>query len=64
MRDRAGDLPLFIERFIRIHAERNHKVVEGIEPDALSLLTEYDWPGNVREVENVVEHAVAWPVVV
>ena len=59
MRDRAGDLPLFIERFIRIHAERNHKVVEGIEPDALSLLTQYAWPGNVREVENVVEHAVA-----
>ncbi len=51
MRDRAGDLPLFIERFIRIHAERNHKVVEGIEPDALSLLTQYDWPVNVREVD-------------
>lgn len=59
VRERTGDLPLFIERFIRIHAERNHKVVEGIQPEALSLLTGYDWPGNVREVENVVEHAVA-----
>jgi PAS domain S-box-containing protein len=59
VRERAGDLPLFIERFIRVHAERNHKVVEGIEPEALQLLLAYDWPGNVREVENVVEHAVA-----
>jgi len=59
VRERVGDLPLFIERFIRIHSERNHKVVEGIEPEALTILTEYDWPGNVREVENVIEHAVA-----
>jgi sigma-54 dependent transcriptional regulator, acetoin dehydrogenase operon transcriptional activator AcoR len=59
VRERAGDLPLFIEYFIRIHAERNHKVVEGIESAALGLLTGYDWPGNVREVENVIEHSVA-----
>lgn len=59
VRNRTGDLPLFIERFIRQHAERNNKVVEGIEPEALQLLTSYDWPGNVREVENVIEHAVA-----
>ena len=59
VRERTGDLPLFIDRFIRIHAERNHKVVEGIEPEALRLLADYDWPGNVREVENVIEHAVA-----
>ncbi|MDA2979528.1 MAG: sigma 54-interacting transcriptional regulator [Actinomycetota bacterium] len=59
VRQRLGDLPLFIERFIRIHAERNQKVVEGIEADALSRLTDYHWPGNVREVENVIEHAVA-----
>lgn len=59
VRVRIGDLPLFIEHFIRIHSERNQKVVEGIEPDALQLLVEYDWPGNVREVENVLEHAIA-----
>jgi PAS domain S-box-containing protein len=59
VRERTGDLPLFIEQFIRIHAERNRKVVEGIEPEALSLLIECEWRGNVREVENVIEHAVA-----
>ena len=59
VRHRLGDLPLFIEHFIRVHAERNHKVVDGIEAEAMTRLLEYAWPGNVREVENAIEHAVA-----
>jgi PAS domain S-box-containing protein len=59
VRQRLGDLPLFIQHFLTVHAERNRKVVEGIEPDAMERLIGYHWPGNVREIENAIEHAVA-----
>jgi sigma-54 dependent transcriptional regulator, acetoin dehydrogenase operon transcriptional activator AcoR len=59
VRERQGDLPIFVARFLETFAERNGKVIEGIAPEALARMEAYDWPGNVREVENVIEHAVA-----
>ncbi len=59
VRSRIGDLPIFVDRFLQNFAERNGKIIEGIEPEAMARLEAYDWPGNVREVENVIEHAVA-----
>ncbi|MBU07370.1 MAG: hypothetical protein CME13_05250 [Gemmatimonadetes bacterium] len=59
VRERPGDLPIFVDRFLQTYAERNGKIIEGIEPEALARLAAYTWPGNVREVENVIEHAVA-----
>ena len=54
LRERIGDVPLLIERLLD-RAMRNHgKQVQGIEAEALDFLTAYDWPGNIRELENEV----------
>jgi len=53
--DRAGDIPLLCEHFLRECAERNNRLVPGITPDALNLLSAYPWPGNVRELRNTIE---------
>ena len=56
--ERAGDIPLLAERFLKEYCERNGKHIEGMTPDALSLLTAYAWPGNVRELRNTMEKMV------
>jgi DNA-binding NtrC family response regulator len=56
--ERAGDIPLLCDRFLKEYAERNHKAVPGLTPDALHLLTAYSWPGNVRELRNTIEKMV------
>ena len=58
LRERRGDIPFLVERFIQQFAERHGKPVVGIEPDALRILMQHDWPGNVRELENVIESMV------
>jgi two-component system NtrC family response regulator len=66
LRERREDIPLLVEHFLRKHAQRVGRRVEGIEPAALERLSAYRWPGNVRELENAVERAVvlaAGPVI-
>jgi DNA-binding NtrC family response regulator len=58
LRERREDIPLLVEHFIRKHAQRAGKRIEGIEPAVLQALEAADWPGNVRELENTVERAV------
>lgn len=58
LRERAGDVTLLTDRFIREFAERNSKEVAGITPEALNMLSEYSWPGNVRELRNTIEKMV------
>ncbi len=58
LRDRREDIPLLVEHFIRRHASRAGKRIDGIAPEAMAVLTEAPWPGNVRELENTVERAV------
>ncbi len=58
LRERAGDIPLLADRFLKEYCEKNGKRIDGITADALSLLTAYDWPGNVRELRNTVEKMV------
>lgn len=58
LRERREDIPLLVDHFIRIYGERNKKEITGISRRALDLLCSYDWPGNIREVENTIEHAV------
>ncbi|MEK7879476.1 MAG: sigma-54 dependent transcriptional regulator, partial [candidate division NC10 bacterium] len=58
LRERREDLPLFIEHFLRRFAEKNGKVIRGLTRDAREALLRYDYPGNVREMENLIERAV------
>ena len=56
--ERVGDIPLLADRFLKEYAEKNGKKIEGVSPDAVSLLTSYAWPGNVRELRNTIEKMV------
>jgi transcriptional regulator with PAS, ATPase and Fis domain len=58
LRARKDDLSLLLQSFLAEFNERNHKNVTAIEPAAMRILEQYNWPGNVREVRNVVERAV------
>ncbi len=58
LRARREDIPLLVEHFVRKSSERQHKIIKTIEPEALSLLSNYNWPGNVRELENLIEMMV------
>jgi DNA-binding NtrC family response regulator len=58
LRERREDIPLLVAHFLRKYAEQNNKAVTGIQQQALQYLQLYDWQGNVRELENVIERAV------
>jgi len=59
LRERREDVPLFAERFVQRFAREMGKDIAGFTPDALRALSTYPFPGNVRELENVIERAVA-----
>jgi two-component system response regulator PilR (NtrC family) len=59
LRQRREDIPLLVEHFVRRFATEQDKQLSGITPEAMKRLEEYDFPGNVRELENVMERAVA-----
>ena len=56
--ERKEDVPYLIDHFIKKFAGQNNKAVTGVTEDAMRLLVRYAWPGNVREVENAIEHSV------
>ncbi len=58
LRERRDDIPLLVDHFVRKHAQRAGKRIDGIEAGVLDALKAADWPGNVRELENTVERAV------
>jgi two-component system response regulator AtoC len=58
LRERATDIPLLALHFIRKFNARLKKNIDGVEPAALARLVAYPWPGNIRELENVIERAV------
>ena len=58
LRERREDIPPLVEHFVRRHAGRAGKRIEGISDEAVALLTGATWPGNVRELENTIERAV------
>src|SRR6201998_597053 len=59
LRERREDIPLLARHFLEQFRKSMEKPIEGISPEAMSLLESYDWPGNVRELENTIERAVA-----
>ena len=58
LRERAGDIPLLAQSFLREFAQENGKPVNDFTADALEWLMNYSWPGNVRELRTAIEHAV------
>jgi two-component system response regulator PilR (NtrC family) len=59
LRDRIEDIPLLAQHFIRKFSEELDKEVDGMDPEAYEMLTAYHFPGYVRELENLIERAVA-----
>ncbi len=57
LRERKGDIPLLIEFFIRKFNHLNAKDIQGLSPEVLSIIMSYDFPGNIRELENIIEYA-------
>jgi formate hydrogenlyase transcriptional activator len=58
LRERAKDIPILVRYFAQKHAERMHRRIEIIPPEAMEALIRWRWPGNVRELENIIERAV------
>lgn len=58
LRERKRDIPLLCARFVDKYNEEFGRKVSGVSPEALEMLAEYDWPGNIRELENAIERAV------
>ncbi len=59
LRERKEDIPLLAEHFIKKFSNEFSKDIKGIKPEAMRILMSYDFPGNVRELENFIERAVA-----
>jgi len=57
LRSRRGDIPLLIRRFLNQYNVARGTAITGIAEEALELLLNYDYPGNIRELENIIEHA-------
>jgi two-component system response regulator AtoC len=58
LRERTGDIPLLVGYFIDMFNEKLQKDLEALSSEAMPVLTRYPWPGNIRELENVIERAV------
>ena len=58
LRDHGDDIPLLAEYFAARYAKRCNREIKGISTEARACLTQYDWPGNIRELENAMERAV------
>ena len=58
LRERREDIPLLTRYFVQKHAHRMGRTIDTIPKSALDALTRYDWPGNIRELQNVIERSV------
>jgi len=58
LRERKDDIPALIDHFLKRYADENGKEIQGLSSEAQDVLLKYDYPGNVRELENIIERAV------
>ena len=58
LRERAEDIPLLVAHFVRTFAERQGKSIEQIPRDAMTAIESYNWPGNIRQLQNFIERSV------
>ena len=58
LRERRDDIPLLVEHFVEVFARQQGKTIDSIPADIMMALGQYDWPGNIRELQNVIECGV------
>jgi len=58
LRERREDIPALVEHFVEIYARRMSKQIENIPRETMSALASYEWPGNIRELQNLIERSV------
>jgi formate hydrogenlyase transcriptional activator len=58
LRERREDIPALVEHFVQAYARRMAKQIERITPETMSTLVSYQWPGNIRELQNFIERSV------
>lgn len=58
LRERAGDVPVLVDHFLRIYCAANHTPLKRLDPEVMQILEEDSWPGNVRELENLIQRLV------
>jgi formate hydrogenlyase transcriptional activator len=58
LRERPDDIPVLVRHFVHEFSHRNRRVIESIPTQTMKALVRYDWPGNIRELQNVIERAV------
>jgi formate hydrogenlyase transcriptional activator len=58
LRARSDDIPALVEHFVEIYSHRMDKQIEHISPETMAALTSYQWPGNIRELQNFIERSV------
>jgi formate hydrogenlyase transcriptional activator len=58
LRDRREDIPALVAHFVEIYTRRMNKQIEHISPETMSTLVSYQWPGNIRELQNFIERSV------
>jgi PAS domain S-box-containing protein len=56
LKDRPEDIPLLVNHFLKLYKKKNKNSIDGISPEALKILRKYSFPGNVRELENAIQH--------
>jgi PAS domain S-box-containing protein len=56
LRERPEDIPLLVDHFLKLYRKKSRNIVEKISPEALRALKKYSFPGNVRELENAIQH--------
>lgn len=56
--ERKKDIPLLVDYFVKIYSQKLGKTFEKISPEDMKIFFQYDWPGNIRELENIVERAI------
>jgi two-component system nitrogen regulation response regulator NtrX len=55
LRERHQDIPLLIRHFMKLHAEEQGLRMKEVTPEAMNVFQQYEWPGNIRELRNLIE---------
>ncbi|MBU0991401.1 MAG: sigma-54 dependent transcriptional regulator [Proteobacteria bacterium] len=58
LKERSEDIPLLTEFFLKKFTQKNKRFIKGLTPKGMDILMRYDWPGNIRELQNVIERSV------